>query len=95
MKKLVCVLGVFAVLQFTVFAQQTPSEDNWTLPSWVQASPNSGLYGGFNLPPGVTTLRLATVTWKQLNPSDGVYDWTAINNLLNVPRLFSGSITRM
>ena len=82
MKRLVLVIGLLVCLGTAVSAQQQASEDNWTLPWWVQPSANSGLYGGFNLPSGVTSLRLATVTWKQLNPSEGVYDWSAMNSLL-------------
>jgi hypothetical protein len=90
--KLRFVIGVMLValtiaVQPTVLGQtgstfQQPSEDDWSLPSWVQRTPNSGLYGGFNLPAGVTTLKLATVTWRQLNPADGTYNWAPLDNLL-------------
>jgi len=65
-----------------VHTAQQSSEDDWTLPWWVQRTSNTGLYGGYNLPKGETTLKLATVTWRQLNPSEGVYNWSAIDSLL-------------
>jgi hypothetical protein len=79
-----------------VARSQQPSEDDWWLPAWVERTPGSGLYGGFNLPAGESTLTLATVTWQELNPAEGVYDWSAIDRILAGPpfilRLYSSDV---
>jgi hypothetical protein len=36
--------------------QRNASEDDWSLPSWVAKTPNSGFYGGHNGPAEFTDI---------------------------------------
>lgn len=62
---------------------QLTSEDDWSLPSYTQRSPNSGLYYVFQVPDAYN----AHVTWRTLNPAEDVYDWSGLDAViaLNVP----------
>lgn len=62
---------------------QSPTEDDWSLPAWVTKSTNAGLYDVPSIPDAYSLV----VTWRQLNPQENIYDWSAIDNAvaLNVP----------
>jgi Secretion system C-terminal sorting domain len=62
---------------------QTPGEDDWSLPSWVTKKNNAGLYYAYTVPDAYSLL----VRWKDLNPAENVYDWSIIDTAisLNVP----------
>jgi hypothetical protein len=67
------------------------AEDDWWLPDWVQPNANSGFYqypGGASRVPG-TAAELVDIRWKDVNPQDGVYDWSIIKNAL---QNYSGGI---
>ena len=55
---------------------QTQSEDDFSLPTWVTQSTNSGLYDVPSVPDALSLL----VRWKTLNPAEDVYDWSIIDN---------------
>jgi hypothetical protein len=80
-----CTLGFQTFCVQSLSALQAPQEDDWSLPSWVTTSPNSGLYGGFNLPAGVTKVDMKTFTWKDLNPSENVYNWAPLDSAVAGP----------
>lgn len=50
---------------------QSPSEDNWWLPDYVKPSPNTGYYP-MTLP----------LSWKEMNPEEGVYDFALLDEVL-------------
>jgi Secretion system C-terminal sorting domain len=88
MKKLyICLLFMSAVInsygQSNNPINQTVSEDDWSLPSYVAKNYNSGLYYAYTVPDAYSLL----VRWKDLNPAENVYDWSIIDNAvaLNVP----------
>lgn len=55
-------------------SDQYPLEDDWWLPDWVTTSSNSGFYHTNNTA-DATGIK---IPWKEVNPSEGVYDWTYI-----------------
>jgi hypothetical protein len=55
--------------------KQTIAEDDWSLPTWVQRSPNSGLYDVPAVPDALSLL----IRWKDLNPTENVYDWRILD----------------
>ena len=64
-------------------SKQTPAEDDWWLPEWVKPLPDVvGFYG--DNPPGVPgqTLKLVTFRWRDVNPREGVYDWSVLEKAL-------------
>ncbi len=61
---------------------QQPTEDDWWLPDWVEASPNIGVYGGRNLPPSVKLTRMVELTWREVEPVEGQYGWSKLEREL-------------
>lgn len=62
---------------------QTLGEDDWWLPSYVQPTNNSGIsfYGSFNSASiQGSDLKLSYLRWRDVNPADGVYDWSILQN---------------
>jgi len=90
MKNIIAILiPFFGLFSFTVYSQtnnpynQSPSEDDWTLPSYVQKNANAGLYWVDSVPDAYNVL----LSWRQLNPSDDVYDFSLLDYAvsLNLP----------
>jgi hypothetical protein len=90
--KLLRFLLIGITLSFSSFAKaqlatnplnQTPIEDDWTLPSWVSKKNNAGIYYAYTVPDAYSLL----LRWKDLNPAENVYDWSIIDTAiaLNVP----------
>lgn len=69
-------------------SQQKPFEDDWWLPSWVDPLPD--VIGFYGEPPEDTPeqnlanqeLKLVTFRWRDVNPKEGVYDWSILKNAL-------------
>ncbi len=65
-------------------ASQSVQEDDWSLPDWVRPKPDViGFYGAN--PPDVPgqTLKLITQRWSDVNPHEGVFDWSELRRALN------------
>jgi hypothetical protein len=62
---------------------QSPIEDDWSLPSYVAKNNNAGLYYAYTVPDAYSLL----VRWRDLNPAENVYNWKPIDDAvaLNVP----------
>jgi hypothetical protein len=60
--------------------------DDWVIPAWATVSANAGFYCdpapcvGTPLP--IAQLDTIIATWKQLEPSSGSYDWSAIDGAI-------------
>lgn len=66
--------------------QQNISEDDWWLPEWVKPLPNVvGFYGDNPQDVPEQTLKLITFRWRDVNPKEGVYDWSILENALKQP----------
>jgi Beta-galactosidase len=65
--------------------EQQPSEDDWSLPSWVTRTENSGLYAEYTdiFKPEAYTV---TMTWKEINPSENVFNWRGLEDKLEEAR---------
>lgn len=66
-------------------ARQDPSEDDWWLPDWVEPKPGViDFYGRKpdSVPDASASLDLLSLRWKDVNPADGVYDWTPLEAAL-------------
>lgn len=50
---------------------------DWTLPAWVQPTADTGLFSENAIPAQNVNVRVVDLTWKQLNPSEGVWSQTA------------------
>lgn len=64
-------------------SQQIPAEDDWWLPEWVQ--PRADVVDFYDSPPAgfpVRDITLVTQPWREINPSEGVYDWSVIERAL-------------
>jgi Secretion system C-terminal sorting domain len=89
MKNSIITIFVFAVLHNFSLGQsnnpinQLPNEDDWSLPSYITKNNNAGLYYAYTVPDAYSLL----VRWRDLNPSENIYDWRAIDAAvaLNVP----------
>jgi hypothetical protein len=90
MKKrhLILLLGMLLFLSFCSGQtpnpmNQTPSEDDWSLPDYVSKSTNAGIYFAYDVPDAYSLL----VRWKDLNPAENVYNWSIFDTAvaLNVP----------
>jgi len=56
----------------------------WTLPAGTQAKADTGLFvHNFNSTTSEVEHRGLSVYWADLNPAEGVYDWTSITDKLN------------
>lgn len=82
------VLGSFALSSLGATTRapgaESPSEDDWWLPAWSQPLPGRiSFYGaapaGFAEPGPELKVYLR---WKDVNPADGVYDWSALEKAL-------------
>jgi hypothetical protein len=68
---------------------QQPSEDDWWLPAWATPRPEvMGFYGPNpdDVPVADQPLALVTFRWKDVNPSEGVYDWSLLREALSGER---------
>lgn len=69
-------------------SQQKPFEDDWWLPSWVEPLPD--VIGFYGEPPKDASkqnlteqnLKLVTFRWRDVNPKEGVYDWSILKDAL-------------
>ncbi len=71
--------------------EQQPSEDDWALPNWVAKTANSGLYAestDFFNPEAYTV----TMSWKEINPAENVFDWRRLEANLNAARKLNKKI---
>ena len=50
--------------------------DDWSLPAWVQPSPNSGYFSEVAAPAFNVNVRVADFTWRQLQPTQGSFSTT-------------------
>ncbi|MFC1714443.1 beta-galactosidase [Candidatus Poribacteria bacterium] len=67
-------------------ADQQPSEDDWWLPDWVKPLPDViGFYGPNPDDVPDQTLKLVTFRWIDVNPAEGVYDWSILEKGLSQP----------
>lgn len=72
-------LGLACALQ-----AQSEAEDDWWLPEWVRPLPDVvGFYGNNPLDVPDQTLKLVTFRWKDVNPREGVYDWSVLEKALS------------
>lgn len=62
---------------------ETAAEDDWWLPAWVQAEPEAMGFYGPN-PPGTEDqkLKLVTFTWRDVEGTRGVFDWSILRTAL-------------
>jgi Beta-galactosidase len=66
-------------------SQQWQNEDDWWLPEWVTPLPDVvGFYvdNPVDVPVPDQTLELVTFRWKDVNPREGVYDWSILEKAL-------------
>lgn len=96
-------LIIFSEKANTVFAKpvanivdQEPSEDDWSLPSWVTKTANTGLY---DYPSKIQNPEAFTVnlTWKEINPREDEFNWNKLETALaqNKPvwvRIFASDV---
>ena len=66
-------------------SNQVASEDDWSLPSYVKPTENSGYYGGYGAP-NFPDVEQCKIVWSLVNPSPGVYDWTSVEKQLNATK---------
>jgi Beta-galactosidase len=67
-------------------SHKNPSEDDWWLPAWVEPLPDvMGFYGPNPEDVPKQTLKLVTFRWRDVNPREGVYDWSILENALKQP----------
>ncbi len=65
-------------------AKQTVQEDDWWLPEWVHAKPDViGFYGEPPRDAADQNLTLITLRWRDVNPADGMFDWSPLREELN------------
>ncbi len=62
---------------------QSPAEDDWSLPAYVKKSGNAGLFWEYTFKDADNLI----LTWKQLNPAEGIYNWAILDTAvtLNIP----------
>ena len=64
-------------------ATQSLGEDDWWLPEWVQAK--ADVIGFYGAPPDDVKgqdLQLVSLRWKDVNPQEGVFDWSELRRAL-------------
>ncbi|OKH53217.1 hypothetical protein NIES2101_11550 [Calothrix sp. HK-06] len=67
-------------------SEQQITEDDWWLPEWVKPFPDViGFYGPNPNDVPEQTLKLVTFRWRDVNPQEGVYDWSILENALKQP----------
>jgi len=69
-------------------ADQTELEDDWSLPAWAVASSNAGFFSEIADASRAVDVRVLDLSWRQLEPSPGVYDSAAALNV--VPAYYDG-----
>ncbi len=80
---------LFFAICSSLYAQnpidQTPVEDDWWLPDYVQPTANSGcIFYGFTADTYYKeNIGIVYVRWKDINPADDVYDWTELTTALD------------
>ncbi|MEM8529672.1 MAG: hypothetical protein AAGF95_02450 [Chloroflexota bacterium] len=84
---IVCILGALVLMSDAAQAEpapspQSPQEDDWWLPEWVEPSDYSGVYGGYNGPDDLLDVEDVKIVWKEVNPEEGVYDWWRLEEAL-------------
>lgn len=63
--------------------EQSMNEDDWWLPEWVKPLPDViGFYGTNPEDVPDQTLKLVAFRWRDINPQEGVYDWSILENAL-------------
>ncbi|MBM3883441.1 MAG: hypothetical protein FJ387_27665 [Verrucomicrobia bacterium] len=67
-------------------APHQPAEDDWWLPDWVKPVPNSGIYGAQNAPQGFVDVEHVVLPWGEIEPREGVYDWSLLTVALSKGR---------
>ncbi|BAZ12821.1 hypothetical protein NIES4071_46550 [Calothrix sp. NIES-4071] len=68
-------------------SKQQITEDDWWLPEWVKPFPDViGFYGSNPDDIREQTLKLVTFRWRDVNPQEGVYDWSILENALKQPQ---------
>lgn len=78
--------AMFINLAMADTSDKNPSEDDWWLPAWVQPLPDViGFYGSNPQDVPQQTLKLVTFSWRDINPKEGVYDWSILENALEQP----------
>ncbi len=86
--KKVLILGLLLCLKFSGYCQspiqQLALEDDWSLPSWVTPSPNSGIsfFGNKPIAYPEPNIKLVTFRWKDVSPTDGTYNWSILQSEL-------------
>jgi len=65
--------------------EQQASEDDWSLPSWVTKTANSGLYAEATdiFKPEAYTV---SMSWAEINPAENVFDWRRLEANLEAAR---------
>ncbi len=67
-------------------SDQKVAEDDWWLPEWVKPLPDViGFYGPNPDDVPQQTLKLVAFRWRDVNPQEGVYDWSILENALKQP----------
>jgi len=78
------VLFTFISSVSSVVVADIPSEDDWWLPEWVEKSANSGDYGNSSYASTANT----KISWKDIEPVEGQYDWSVLENALAAGDVF-------
>lgn len=77
---------------FSADAVIQPGED-WSLPAWVQPAAASGYFAMDSTPGHPLIQHLGkTLTWANLNPGDGIYDFTLLEDYLERARRRGGKV---
>ena len=64
-------------------SQQQVCEDDWWLPEWVTPLPDVvSFYGDNPVDVPDQTLELVMFRWKDVNPREGIYDWSILEKAL-------------
>ena len=93
MKNLLKISLVFSFLCATITCtraqsnnpfNQTPIEDDWTLPASVSKNNNAGIYYAYDVPDAYSLL----VRWRDLNPTENVYNWQPIDEAVATGKPF-------
>ncbi|BAY30336.1 hypothetical protein NIES2107_21800 [Nostoc carneum NIES-2107] len=80
------VVSTFRISPLENPSYQQPSEDDWWLPEWVKPLPDViGFYVSDAEEVPQQTLKLVTFRWRDVNPKEGVYDWSILENALKKP----------
>ncbi len=74
-----CLMGAVSVLILAtaVSAQVVGEGDDWGLPAWAAPLPDTGFFSEEPAPGFDVDMRSVDLSWRQLNPAQGVYSTTA------------------